>query len=225
MGITLGITLAEEIMLLSLDDESGATRQRQAMGWAVAGAILLELAMAERVSVTGKHLSLTDTAPTGEELLDGRIELIGSWLRGRSKRRVTDWLTRDHARAVGAALERLDGRGVVKVEESRVLGVFPRRRYPEADGTVERALRARLVAVVVEGAEPDERTAGLVALIHAAKLHRLAFPGVPRAQVTARTAEIAAGQRAADGVRAAIRDLQAAVVAATVMSAAAAATG
>ncbi|MCX5010707.1 GPP34 family phosphoprotein [Streptomyces sp. NBC_00555] len=217
----MGITLAEEIMLLSLDDESGATRQRQAVGWAVAGGILLELVMAERVSVKGKYLELVDDTPTGEELLDGRLRLIGTWLRGRSKRRVTDWLTKDQAKAVGAAVERLRARGIVVVEESKVLGVFPRRRYPEADGAAERALRERLAAAVLTGAEPDERTAGLVALLHAAKLHRLAFPDLPRGQVNPRMAEIAAGQWAAESVRAAIRDMQAAMVAVTVVTVAA----
>jgi hypothetical protein len=37
----MAITLAEEIMLLSLDDESGSAKQRQATGWAVSGGILL----------------------------------------------------------------------------------------------------------------------------------------------------------------------------------------
>ncbi len=219
----MAVTLAEEIMLLSLDDESGAARQRQAVGWAVAGGLLLELVLAERVTVKGKYLALADDTPTGEELLDGRLGLIGTWLRGRSKRRVTDWLTKDQAKAVGAAVERLRARGVVSVEESKVFGVFPRRRYPEADGAVERALRERLTAVVIEGAEPDERTAGFVALLHAAKLHRLAFPDLPRGQVTSRMAEIAAGQWAAESVRAAIRDMQAAMVAVTAVTVVAAA--
>ncbi|MFI5618937.1 GPP34 family phosphoprotein [Streptomyces sp. NPDC051567] len=222
----MGITLAEEIMLLSLDDESGSAKQRQAAGWAVAGGILLELVLAGRVSVTGKYFALVDTSPTGEPLLDSRTGLIGTWLRGRSNRRVTDWLTKDHTKAVAAALEGLRGRGVVLETEHRVLGLFPlRRRYPAADGSVEEALRARLRSVVIEGAEPDERTAGLIALIHSAGLHRLAFPDLPRRQTAPRMAEIATGQWAADSVRAAIRDMQAAMAAVTVMTAAAAAAG
>lgn len=59
------ITLAEEIMLLSLDDESGSVKQRQSVGWAVAGALLLELVLAERVRVSGKYLELVDSPPTG----------------------------------------------------------------------------------------------------------------------------------------------------------------
>ncbi|WP_328301737.1 GPP34 family phosphoprotein [Streptomyces sp. NBC_00435] len=217
------ITLAEEITLLSLDDESGSVRQRQSVGWAVAGAILLELVLAERVLVSGKYLELVDTSPTGEELLDGRIGLMETWMRGRSKRRVTDWLTKDQARAIGAAVERLSGRGVVVEERRKALGVFPVRRYPEADGSVERALRERLASAVLKGAEPDERTASLIAVIHAAALHGLAFPGRPRKEIVARTAEIADGQWAAESIRGAIRDMRLAMAAITVATAAGAA--
>ncbi|MFG2981534.1 GPP34 family phosphoprotein [Streptomyces sp. NPDC048258] len=214
----MGITLAEEIVLLSLDDESGAARQRQSAGWAVAGAILLELVMAERVSVSGTYLELRDATPTGEQLLDGRILLIEAWLRGRDKRKVTDWLAKDHTKAFGAALESLGERGLVVAEVHKVLGMFPQRRYPEADGAVERALRERLSDVVLQGTEPDERTAGLIALIHSAKLHRLAFPDLRQDSVAPRMAEIAAGQWAAESVRAAIRDMQAAMVAVTAVT-------
>lgn len=147
----MAITLAEEVVLLSLDGASGAAGQRQAAGWAAAGGILLELVMAERVSVTGTYLELRSTAPTGVRLLDGRILMIESWLRGRSKRRVTDWLTKDHARAVGAALDGLGERGIVGSEVHKVLGVFPQRRYPQADATAERELRT--------GSEPWSWTA------------------------------------------------------------------
>ncbi|MER5884937.1 GPP34 family phosphoprotein [Streptomyces sp. NPDC001941] len=220
---TTKVTLAEEVMLLSLDDDSGSAKQRQAAGWAVAGGILLDLVLAERVSVAGKYLSLVDAkTPTGDPLLDGRVELIQTWLRGRDKRQVTQWLSKDHIKSVQATLDRLRDRGIVVEEQRKALGLFPVRRYPEADGTVEAELRARLGAVVLKGAEPDVRTAGLVALLHAAKLHALAFPGVPRKQVSGRMAEIAEGQWASESVRKAIQDMQAAVIAATVAATAAA---
>ncbi|MFJ3876417.1 GPP34 family phosphoprotein [Streptomyces sp. NPDC090077] len=214
----MAITLAEEIVLLSLDDESGSAQQRQAAGWAVAGAFLLELVLAERVSISGKALTVTDPTSTGEPLLDGRAELIGTWLRGRGRHRASDWLMKDQAKAVSAAVERLCERGVIVEEKRKVLGMFPVRRYPESDGAVERELRARLAAVVLDGEEPDIRTTGLIALIHSAKLHGLAFPDAPREQVAARMAEIADGQWAAESVRTAIRDTQAAMIAITVVT-------
>jgi hypothetical protein len=94
-----------------------------------------------------------------------------------------------------------------------VLGVFPVRRFPETDGTVERELRARLGDVVLRGAEPDDRSAGLVALLHGAKLHRLAFPDLPRREVAPRMREISEGQWAGASVRKAIREMEAAMTA------------
>ncbi|UJB40267.1 GOLPH3/VPS74 family protein [Streptomyces sp. A1-5] len=212
----MAITLAEEIMLLCLDDESGVPEQRRAAGWAAAGGILLELVLAGRASVEGKYLKLTDRTPTGERLLDDRMALLDAWLRGREKRRVTEWLKRERGKAGDAAVESLCARGVLAEQQHRALGLFPTRRYPEADGAPEKELRQRLQAVVLDGATPDERTAGLIALIHAAKLHRLACPDVPRKQVADRMAEIASGQWAAESVRAAIRDMQAVMAAVAV---------
>ncbi|MFI8327239.1 GPP34 family phosphoprotein [Streptomyces sp. NPDC085529] len=213
------VTLAEEIALLSLDDESGEAKERQAAAWAVAGGILLELAFAGRVSVSGGRIAVTDGDPTGEPLLDERLALITAWAAKRQRApKVTEWLTKDQAKAPAATVARLCERGLVVEEKHRVLGLFPVRRYPEADGSAERELRERLRAVVLDGAAPDERTAGLVALVHGAKLHRLAFPGEPRKEIAARMAELAEGQWATDGVREAIRDMQAAVTTATVVT-------
>ncbi|WP_432072141.1 GOLPH3/VPS74 family protein [Streptomyces wuyuanensis] len=211
----MGVTLAEEIMLLSLDDESGAARERQAAGWAVAGGILLELVMAGRVTVADGRLEVTHTSPTGVALLDGRLEQLASWAKDGRRRKVSDWLTKDQPKAVAATVESLCARGVVIEERHRALGVFPVRRYPEADGSVERELRARLASAVVDGADPDDRTSGLVALLHGAGLHRQAFPDVPRKQVEPRMAEIAEGHWAGAGVRDAIRNMQAAMAAIT----------
>ncbi|HWU08032.1 MAG TPA: GPP34 family phosphoprotein [Streptomyces sp.] len=212
----MSVTLGEEIMLLSLDDESGAAKEQQAAGWAVAGGILLELVLAGRLSVDGGRLTVADRTPTGVALLDERLALMDAWAAKRSRPpEVTDWLARDHAKAVGATIDSLRARGLVSEEKRKVLGLFPVRRYPEADGATEAELRERLASVVLRGADPDDRSAGLVALIHAAGLHRLAFPGVPAREVKPRMEKMAEGHWAGDDVRAAIRTMQAAMVAVT----------
>ncbi|MET9834703.1 GPP34 family phosphoprotein [Streptomyces sp. NPDC006385] len=208
------VTLAEEVMLLSLDDESGAVKERQAVGWAVAGGVVLELVMAGRLSVDGGRMTVADTAPTGVPLLDERLPLIASWTaRRRRPPKVTEWLTKDHDKAVAATVASLRARGLVSEEQRRVLGVVPVRRFPQVDDAPERELRARLAALVLRGAEPDDRTAGLVALLHGARLHGLAFPGLPRKEVSARMKEIAQGQWAGESVRTAVKEMQAAMVA------------
>lgn len=212
------VTLGEEIMLLSLDDESGTSKDRSSTGWGVAGGILLDLALAGRVAVADGRLTVVDRSPTGVPLLDGRLERIADWAGSGSRKKASDWLAKDQAKAVGSAVESLCERGLVTEERVRLLGLFPVRRYPEADGSVERELRERLVSVVVDGAEPDDRTSGLIALLHAARLYRQAFPELPRKRVEPRMAEIAEGNWAGDSVRGAIRDVQAAVAVVTTIT-------
>ncbi|OCC08768.1 GPP34 family phosphoprotein [Streptomyces sp. PTY087I2] len=213
------VSLGEEIMLLSLDDETGAAKGETAARWGVAAGMLLELVMAGRVTVKGGRVEVFDPTPTGDALLDGRLDRLTRWVHGASStRKVTAWLTRDHAKGSQDVVDSLCARGLVTEETHRALGVFPVRRYPEADGTVERELRARLAAVVLAGAEPDARTSALVALLHATGMHRQTFPGLPKKQVAPRMAEIAEGHWAGVSVREAIRDLQAAIAAVSVVT-------
>ncbi|MFJ6618707.1 GPP34 family phosphoprotein [Kitasatospora sp. NPDC091335] len=214
------VTLAEELMLLSLDDESGVAKDAATAAWAVTGGILAELVLAERVALDDGRLTVTDRTPTGEPLLDGRLARLDAWVAGRraGRAKAADWLTKDRSTAVADAVGRLCERGLVVEERRRALGIFPVRRYPEADGSVERELRERLAATVLHGVEPDVRTATLVAVLHGTRLHRLAFPELPRRKVEPRFAEIAAGDGAAESVRQAMRTMQltmAAVIAAT----------
>ncbi|GGP66160.1 GOLPH3/VPS74 family protein [Streptomyces sindenensis] len=213
------VSLGEEIMLLSLDDETGAAKGESAARWGVAAGMLLELVMAGRVTVKGGRVEVFDPTPTGDALLDGRLDRLTRWVHeASSSRKVVAWLTRDHAKGSQDVVDSLVARGLVTEEKHRALGVFPVRRYPEADGTVERELRARLAAVVLEGAEPDIRTGALVALVHATGMHRQAFPGLPKKQVAPRTAGIAEGHWVGASVGEAIRDLQAAISTVTVVT-------
>ncbi|MEV1043704.1 GPP34 family phosphoprotein [Streptomyces sp. NPDC049916] len=215
----MAVSLGEEIMLLSLDDASGAAKGEGAARWGVAAGMLLELVMAGPVTVKGGCVEVFDPTPIGDALLDGRLDRLTRWVHETSTtRKVTAWLTRDHAKGSQDVVDSLVARGLVTEEKHRALGVFPVRRYPEADGSVERELRARLAAVVLDGAEPDARTTALVALLHATGMHPQAFPGLPRKRVAPRMAEIADGHWAGVSVREAIRNVQAAISAVTVVT-------
>ncbi|MEE1788545.1 GPP34 family phosphoprotein [Streptomyces sp. SP17BM10] len=224
------VTIGEELMLLSLDDESGVAKEAASAGWAVAGGILADLVLAGRVTVDDGLLAVADRTPTGDPLLDGRLDRLAEWADHKAagkavgKAKASEWLTKDRPTAVRDAVQRLCERGLVTEERHRALGIFPVRRYPEADPTVERELRGRLAAAVLRGEDPDTRTATLIALVHATKLHRLAFPDLPRKEVEPRFEAIAAGEWASGPVGEAIRTMQAAIAAITVVTAATAAT-
>ncbi|WP_059012811.1 GOLPH3/VPS74 family protein [Streptomyces specialis] len=207
----MDITLGEQLLLLSLDDESGAERESTRVAWAIAAASLVELALAGRIDMTDDVVAVRDPSPVGVPAVDAWLAEIA----GQEKpERTEPWMRRLLKSAVAGAGDGLKERGLVREEVRKVLGLFPVRRYPEADGSVEAALRERLTGVVLGGQVPDERTAALIGLLHGARLHRLAFPAADRRVVEKSMAEVARGQWAPPAVR---RVLDAADVALTVI--------
>jgi len=205
------LTLSEEVMLLSLDDDSGAAKERGNVGWAAGGGVLVELTLCGRIDIGDDWFSVHTADPTGVPYLDEQLARIVD--HGRPWK-VADCLRAVAKDAADGATQALVDRGLLREEKKRVLGLFPTRRYPEVDGAGEAEVRRRLDRVILEGTDPDERTASLVALLHGARLRELAFPQREgRKQVEARMAEISDGQWVQPAVRRAIDQAQAAMVA------------
>lgn len=157
-------TLGEEILLLALDDSTGEARLPLRTPYAIAAASLLE-----------RTLSGADDADDAVEGAEGAEGAGGQGGVGLPDD-VGKWIHEHSTAEYEAALRGVLDKGLIREEKRRVLLVFRTTRYPEADGTVESALRGRLAGVVLEGADPDPRTAALISLLHHGDLHTLAFP-------------------------------------------------
>lgn len=218
------MALPEELMLLALDDEKGTVSgwTASSLDLGLAGAALCDLVLAGRVEFTEYRIVVRDDTPTGHRADDAALAKLAE----REKpRKAANWigpLSRGLRKEVLASLEE---QGLVRAERGRVLGVLPTTRYPESDPSVERALRERVRGVLVDGAEPDDRTAALIAIAHASQLGRALVDDVPWSQVKARTKAIAKSDWAAEAVRKSIDGVNAAVTAATVAATAAAVGG
>ena len=86
-------------------------------------------------------------------------------------------------------------------------------------------MRQLVTQALVQPGEPDERTAALIALLHALRCeHKVVDPKpyqLSRRQLRARAAEVAQGNWASEAVRKATDEMMAAVAAAVAASAAA----
>jgi hypothetical protein len=209
-------TITEDLVLLLLDPATGrAVVDGTSLDRAIGGALLLDLALRERITADGvgarARLSLRDAAPTGDPLLDeAASRLSGNPVRAQ---KAVERLAR---RTRTPVLERLVERGVVRRESSRILGVFPSTTWPSTDGTGEE-LRGRIAAVLRDGARPDQHVALLISLVHAVKAEHKVVDG-PRRQLRPRAAEVAEGDWAGVAVRRAVQAVQTSVMAAVTAS-------
>jgi hypothetical protein len=209
----VSLLLAEQVLLLALDDEKGTDTSRWAGEAGLAGALLLDLGERDLLRVDADTtLAAADGPPPDHELLRRVYDVV----RGSSERRdANGWV--DHVQKELKPLrERLAqglvDRGILSEDRSKVLGIFPRTRYPEADPHPEFELRHTLAEVLVTGREPTEEEALLVGLLEPLGLVDQVVPNDHRKAAKRRAREIGEPGIADNAVRNAVREVQAAVV-------------
>ncbi|MET1133929.1 MAG: GPP34 family phosphoprotein [Aeromicrobium sp.] len=219
--------IAEDLLLLLLDDDSGKLTGTSYPQPALGGALLIELAVTGAVEVeekTGIWKSATVRAVPGaapeDAVLRAGYDLVAEKERGAQD--LVDRLGKGLKERLG---DRLVDRGILERRDDKVLGLFPSTRWPAADTSHEQDLRLRLTAALVQGADPDDRTGALVALLSAIdKAHKVVdHQGMSRRDVRKRAKQISEGAWAAKAVRDAIAASVAAIAA--VAASTAAATG
>ena len=212
--------IAEELLLLALDDASG----RRLVGTdrldpTLGGALLAELALRERIGVSGDdeprarrgRLTVTDLRPTDDTELDRALQAMAQHegrkvkdvLSGLSSRRITKGLrTR--------LLERLATAGTLDRREDKVLGLVPWTTWPARDRRLEDEVRRRLHGALVAGTTPTERTVVLVALLQVSGLVAKVLPDQDRRLVRRRAKELSEGDWVAKAVKQALDEVEAA---------------
>ncbi|MEU5903559.1 GPP34 family phosphoprotein [Micromonospora sp. NPDC047467] len=208
------LLLTDELVLLAYDDDGANRLGRPHLDYGLAGAVLLELALAGRVEVTDKHLVVTDPAPTGVPLLDEALTM----LEAERPRKPKNWIGKLAKGLPERVLDGLVDAGVLRRESDRVLLIFPRTRYPSPSGAqpaVETEARERMAAALTGSGPVDARTAALLTLTRAVGLDRKLFRELPKERVKARMGEIAAGDWASAAAKKAIDEMQAALMVAT----------
>jgi len=169
---TAPLSFAEELYLLALDDAEGVTKPMPpfALDYAMAGALLMELALEGRVDADLQVLKVTSTEAVKDPLLNDVLHE----LQGQPKPQpVAFWLKQladESKRIEDRVLAGLVAKGVLKQENRRVLWVFAVRRYPIIDDREVKEVRTRLRELISSDEIPDPRDVILLSLAKACSL-------------------------------------------------------
>ena len=166
------IRLTEELILLMLDESSGYLEM--VPGWdfscVMAGAVIADLALEDRIDTDLQSLYLLDATPTGDGLLDPTLEEIST---SEDRSDTQFWVERNTSRAeeiVTLTLQRLVDKGVLEYESGGFWtlsrSVSRSGTYPSADGAIRKEAKARILNVVLNDDIPDPRDVILVGLMH-----------------------------------------------------------
>ena len=164
----------EEIILLLLDDEGGnfVRVPEWSMQCALAGAVLMDLALENRIDTDTEQLILVDSTPVGDDLLDPTLARIAEATEAHDTR---FWIQDTAQRAYQIrerVLERLVNHGILHVRDDSFLWVFQSRRYPAVDGKADREVKLRIMEVLFSDEIPDPRDIVIVCLAEACGIFR-----------------------------------------------------
>jgi hypothetical protein len=185
------IPLAEELLLLAYDDQTGkATGSRIGLDLGMAAAVLVDLALAGRVAYVDGFLKVKDPSPIGDKIADAVLARVAA----DEPYTPAQWLQRLRHRLRTRVLEDLVERGVVRDVDETQMGVIHVHRYPTTDSTYEVDIRHRLADALIVEAIPDERTAALATLLCACRMEpALRLPPEEAARAHQRLEQIASG--------------------------------
>jgi len=199
--------LAEELMLIAYDDDKGNNRAN-ALPQGLAGALLLELAHAERIGVEGKKVTVADASPIGDEFADEALATIAA----DKPRNAQTWVNRLAKDLLPKVRQKLLDDQILREDKRTFLGVIPYRYFPAVNMTAENEARERLSRAAGNGFAPDSRTAALAGLVRATSLHKAALPGLSGGDARRAIKAVAENGWATEATRKAIEATQAAVM-------------
>jgi len=199
--------IAEDLLILLLDDAKGTVSMWGAANTALGGAVLAELAILGLVTVDEEtsfwrsaKVRTTGAAPADlDPLLAEALVTVAAKARPASTLVTKVGKGLDDRLAAGLAERR-----ILERRDGKLLGLLPRTTWPTADTSREDQLRRSITVCLVDAGRPDERTAALIALLWAVdRAHKTVATNhaLTTRQLKKRAKEIAEGNWPAKAVK------------------------
>ena len=204
------LRFCEEVMLLLLDDGDGTFVDLpvQSLEFALAGAVLMDLALEGRIDTDPERLFVVDRTPIDDDLLEPTFRRIVNSMVTYNTRDWIQQITPDAGEIRERSLARLVERGILREEQGRFLWVFHTRRYPVIDNQTLREVKLRIMEVLFTDQIPDVRDVILIALADVCGIFASLLSSRELKTVTPRIRQISKLDLIAREVTSAVREIE-----------------
>ena len=167
------LRFAEELLILTVDTENRepVNIPQHTLSYALAGAVLMDLALENRIDTDVEALIVINSTPVGDSLLDMVLTEIN---QEPNTLPTQSWMSRIAKRADelhALALDRLVTKNILEIDEGGVFSlsrwVSRSRRYPTVDGTAEQEIQSRMIGILLSDDIPSPRDSVIISLAHA----------------------------------------------------------
>lgn len=165
------LTLIDQLTLLALDDDKGNfIPNSTTFSYALAGALVLELILEEKIGMDGDFAKVKDRTSTGDVILDEYIRKIDE---SKKPRKIKSWIERfgqQSDKIKEATLQKLIDSRILEKKEEKILWIFNVDKYPTHNPKPETKLRDRLYNIVINHHKPDLKEIMILNLVESCGL-------------------------------------------------------
>lgn len=170
------LNLIDQLTLLALDDDKGVfIPDSITFSYAIAGAVILELALEEILIFDCDKVSVNETKIVEDKILGSIVETIR---KSEKVRTVKFWIEKFGQKSDEIkkdTLAKLIEDGILVKREEKILWVFQVDKYPTHDPKPENQLRKRLHDIVINGHKPNLKEVMLLNLVESCRLEQEVF--------------------------------------------------
>ena len=175
------LRFADELLFLLIDDKRGdlIPISEWSLACALAGALLMDLALEGRIDTDPDHLLLLDAAPLGDDLLDPVLEEIAQAEASQHARFWVEHVAKRGDDLRDKTLARLTAQGILEAEAGGFFSFLPSvsrtRRYP-ADQSMREDVQLRIMRTLFSNDVPDPNDIVIIGLADACGVFERLLP-------------------------------------------------
>lgn len=170
------LNLIDELTLLALDDEKGIFISEPIhFRYGLSGAIMLELALRNKIEIVDKKVIVKSKVNIGDELLDTYLNLI---IESKKEKSLNKWIQiigSKEKKIKTETVNKLIKKGLLTKKEGKILWVININKYPAQNSLPENKLRKRLNDIIENGKKPKINEIMLISLIDSCNLVKEVF--------------------------------------------------
>lgn len=170
------LNLVDQLTLLALDDVKGSfIANSMSFGYGLAGAVILELSLQDKIEVCEKKLKVKSHKSCNNQLLDHFLDTIR---KAKKEKEIQDWVEvigGDESYIKQKTVDRLIDAGILSKKEEKILWVFTNDKYPTRNAKPENELRKHLSELLTNNCEVNLQEMMLISLIDMCELNEEVF--------------------------------------------------
>ena len=167
------LNLIDKLVLLALDDEKGTfVSDSTVFGYCIAGAVLFELSIRERIQIIDNKVQITNNEKLNDEALDYCLQIISDSKKERNVKHLIEAIGNKEGVLRKKALDKLISLEILEEKENKILWIFTNKKYPTKNELPEKTIRQRLHDIIINESKAEMDEIMMISLVDSCSLNK-----------------------------------------------------